>query len=527
MKVVFAAQGSILNVFHAMDVELRKQGLVSSSAYWVADSEYYETQLSQFDILQHSDTRVLKEWDYTELKNATLPDNWAELEQKYESLDCIWNAVVADRRLMFGRLCKTRQSYGARFTHEQLKVIVFRALGAIDAMLTEFQPDRIVTFVPATFGDILFAHAAKVHGVEYRILRSTKVGNYVAFSDQLGSSSTWFEHVFQENLKNLRKQKFYEQAEAFLKHGSASPVDYEGSIAAKRNSVFSLLKRYVVGAVGVAVQQLRRIQLRVTSDNHLPPTLTTYLYGNLFREYREMQVRRLMKTRQCTIERVREEPYVFYPMHCEPEVALSVYGREHQNQIETIRRIAQSIPLSWKLVVKEHPRSISGRSVGYYKKLLDIPNLVFADPETKPFYWNQLAKAVITVSGFAGFEAAMVGTPVIVLGDASFSVLPSQMVRTVKDMGMLADEIKDLRNNYKQSEPHLLSYIMANMQVGVDVNLYSDLLVKSGRITMRADSVSSQIERLAGWLADDFNGKHGYIIPSSSIDNVGDLVGNE
>ena len=74
MKVVFAAQGSILSVFHAMDMELRNQGVISDSAYWVADSEYYQTQLSELEILRNTDTCVLKEWDYTELENAKLPD---------------------------------------------------------------------------------------------------------------------------------------------------------------------------------------------------------------------------------------------------------------------------------------------------------------------------------------------------------------------------------------------------------------------------------------------------------------------
>ena len=215
-----------------------------------------------------------------------------------------------------------------------------------------------------------------------------------------------------------------------------------------------------------------------------------------------------MSKRQISLDEIGELPYVFYPMHSEPEVALSVYGREHPNQIETIRRIAQSIPLSWKLVVKEHPRSISFRTQSYYEKLVDIPNLVFADPDTRPFFWNKKSRAVVTVSGFAGFEAAMTGIPVVVLGDASFSLLPKTMLRTGKNMGDFAIELKSLLRDHVRSESHLLAYIMANMQVGVDVNLYSDLLAKSGRVTMDADNIETQISRLSDWMQGDLNDNH-------------------
>jgi hypothetical protein len=148
---------------------------------------------------------------------------------------------------------------------------------------------------------------------------------------------------------------------------------------------------------------------------------------------------------------------------------------------------------------------------------LAIPNLVFADPDTRPFYWNQKSRAVVTVSGFAGFEAAMTGVPVIVLGDASFSLLPSTMLCTVKNMEDFAVELKSLLRNHSRSESHLIAFIMANMQVGVDVNLYSDLLAKAGRITMDADDIATQISRLSGWISDDVNGSHSFMNMSHVI----------
>ena len=510
MKVFFAAQGSILSIFHSMDEQLRRRGVIEKSAYWVADSEYYHSKLGKLALLTDSSTKIFKEWEYTDSTRLRLPDNWQALEKKYESVGPLWDAIVADRRLMHGLLCKTKQQYRGHFTHEELKAIIYSALHDIDEFVLDLRPDRVVTFVPATFGDNLLYFAALANGIEYRVLRSTKVENYVAFSDQLGASSTWMEALYIDNLVDQESKEHYQKACEFLANGADAPIDYEGSLATKRNTVFSLIKRYIAGAAGAAVITFRRIAKGIASDNHLPPALGTYFHGNLLREIREKRIRNIMRNRQFSIDDIGGLNYVFYPMHCEPEVALSVYGREHQNQIETIRRVAQNIPLSWKLVVKEHPRSISYRSKKYCEKLLDIPNLVFADPDTKPFYWNQKSRAVVTVSGFAGFEAAMVGVPVIVLGDASFSLLPSTMLRTVKSMEVFAAEMKSLLQNYSRSERHLIAYIMANMQVGVDVNLYSDLLAKTGRISMNADDVATQISRLTDWMMSDLHCKHPY-----------------
>ena len=58
----------------------------------------------------------------------------------------------------------------------------------------------------------------------------------------------------------------------------------------------------------------------------------------------------------------KEQKYILMPLNTEPEVALMSYGRPFTNQIETARKIAQNIPVSWNLVVKEHPAAVGYRA---------------------------------------------------------------------------------------------------------------------------------------------------------------------
>lgn len=134
--------------------------------------------------------------------------------------------------------------------------------------------------------------------------------------------------------------------------------------------------------------------------------------------------------------------------------------------------------------------------------MLEIPNVWFADPETRPFYWIEGAQAVATVSGFAGFEALMMGRPVIVLGDVAFSVLPGNMLRTVGAMSEVSSELADLLKEFRRDESALCAFVAACMQEGVAVNLYSDLLAKPGRNRTAESAVEIQYDNLANHLAD-------------------------
>jgi len=503
MKVIFGAHGSILQVFCALDLRLRGMGFATSSAYWISDSQYYFANYKRFAILSEPSVEQLYEWDFTS------PDGENNLDQRRrDALDAqygafdLWKAILADRRLIYGRLSKVRQSYAGHYSHEALCTILYSTLDALDRLVDRITPDAIVTFVPASYGDYLLALIAKVRSIRYLQLRSTKVKNFVTFTDGLGALSGHIAVRYGANLKLRTGYPYEEAATAFIKQASQKPVDYEGTIVRTRPPLSKMLANTTIRLAGAIRNQFWPLNHTVACDNHVPPPLGTYFHGVFLQAWYQHTAMQVMRSRMLTLEKSREAPYLFYPLHSEPEIALSIYGRDHQNQIETIRRLAQSIPLRWRLVVKEHPRSVGYRTSGYYRRLLEIPNVWFADPETRPFYWIEGAQAVATVSGFAGFEALMMGRPVIVLGDVAFSVLPRNMLRTVGAMSEVSSELADLLKEFRRDESALCAFVAACMQEGVAVNLYSDLLAKPGRNRTAESTVETQYDNLANHLAN-------------------------
>jgi len=501
IKILFGAHGSILQVFCELDRRLRLAGSVSGSAYWISDSQYYFANRTRFSVLSEPLVEQLYEWDFTKPHGEGIagPERRDELDKRYGAYD-LRKAILADRRLIYGRLSKIRQSYAGHFGHEALCNIMYATLDAMDRLVDRMVPDAIVTFVPATYGDYLLALVAGARNIRYLQLRSTKVKNFVIFADSLGAVSTAIDSRYRNNLLAVSGYPHEKAAGDFIAQAAHKPMDYEGTIA---RTGPTLTRRLTAGAAklaGALRNHFRPLNAIVTNDNHVPPPIGTWLYAILLQPWYRRVAMSLMSERMLTLTNAKDTPFLFYPLHSEPEIALSIYGRDHQNQIETIRRLAQSLPLRWRLVVKEHPRSVSYRSAGYYRRLLEIPNLWFAAPETRPFYWIEQSQAVATVSGFVGFEALMIGKPVLVLGDVAYSKLPHDMLRQIGPLSEVSSQLEDLLKTFFRDESALRAFVAACMGEGVAINLYSDLLAKPGRNRTAETDIEIQYADLTGML---------------------------
>jgi hypothetical protein len=189
-----------------------------------------------------------------------------------------------------------------------------------------------------------------------------------------------------------------------------------------------------------------------------------------------MLTKGFMKKHFIKAEDLAHIDYAFFGLHVEPEVTLLVYSKPHMNQIETIRVISRSLPVGMKLLVKEHPLAKGKRPLSYYKKILDIPNVLILDWNVDSRIVIEKCKIVTSIAGTIGFEGAMLKKPVITLGACPFNCLPGNMVRNVKAPDELGNEIKDLLDHYRYDETALTCYIASVMQTSVPVDYYSRLL---------------------------------------------------
>jgi hypothetical protein len=121
------------------------------------------------------------------------------------------------------------------------------------------------------------------------------------------------------------------------------------------------------------------------------------------------------------------EKFILFTLHQEPERVLLIGAPFYTNQIEIIRQIAKSLPIGFKLYVKEHfsQELREWREISYYKEILEIPNVRLYHPTSNIEELIKKSSLVISISGTSGLEAAFFQKPSIVMADLGYTILPS------------------------------------------------------------------------------------------------------
>ena len=493
MKVLGVTQGAGINVFVMLAEMLGKRFDAFEASAYVSDSLAYKSIPGRETLFHQVPMELLFEWEITSAGLRRDPD-WHFLKQHEPSLGdpVLWNVLLADRRLFFGRACKFRQDYSPRFNYRQMGGILTEAVEKTLAFVEKVKPDVIIGFGMATFGDYLFHRIAKSRGIPYLLLKSTKIGNYVSLNDDAISLSSHISE-FMNNPDGLADVALAE-ADVHIRRIRERGVKYEGAL--KSPSRLKIGKGVAALATGALRQVRTAADSTIRNDNHVDSALThawhTYFRQPLSAAY----IRRRLRNNLIGLaEAENSPPFVFYPLHFEPEVSIQVFGRPFQNQIELVRNLALSLPAGMVVVVKEHPRSVGFRPLGYYQKLLDIPNVKLADPLLQTHALIRHATFVAVISGSTGLEAAICGKPVLSFGIPTYNSLSQTMIRHVTDLHTLGVTIRDLLANHKVCEDALRRYVASHIEGSVPVDLYSVLLGKAGRFSEGREEITKEQRR--------------------------------
>ena len=138
------------------------------------------------------------------------------------------------------------------------------------------------------------------------------------------------------------------------------------------------------------------------------------------------RIRRLARKRAARLLRYFEDPvpgerFLLFPLHFQPEATTLVAAPLYDNQLSLIEDMAKSLPIDTKLYVKEHPGSIGRRPLQYYARIRRLWNVRLIKPNTDSYALLRNAEAVATITGTMGWEALLLGLPVITFGDVFYN----------------------------------------------------------------------------------------------------------
>jgi len=126
----------------------------------------------------------------------------------------------------------------------------------------------------------------------------------------------------------------------------------------------------------------------------------------------------------------------------------------YTDQIAVITNIAKSLPIGYKLLVKEHPvmETQGWRPISFYKQIMDLPNVQLIHPSVSSEEIIKKSSLVITIRGTTSLEATFFGKPSIVLKpDIGYNTIPS--ITILENIERLPDAINNtLNKNVDPSE---------------------------------------------------------------------------
>ncbi|MGB3405954.1 MAG: hypothetical protein WBA67_00525 [Jannaschia sp.] len=118
-------------------------------------------------------------------------------------------------------------------------------------------------------------------------------------------------------------------------------------------------------------------------------------------------------------------PFIYFPMHLQPEMTTDTWGNEYGDQLRALEALSAAAPEGMLIYAKENPVQTSFmREESFYRRLRCLGNVRYVSYQVPSFDLIRKSACVATITGTAGWEAALLMKGVIHFGVTWYSSLP-------------------------------------------------------------------------------------------------------
>ena len=375
-------------------------------------------------------------FDHT-TKRQTKPDHnyLSAFEKKYDLN--LWELATNERIFhRFNRFYK--------FSTEEILLILEQECRLFEKILDNVKPNFFITKETNQHKDEILYRMCKKIGVKVLMLSQPNVG----YKCVISSEPRKFDSTKKlDDIKNNGRS--FEEMQNWLHSfsGYEQLKTLSNKFATSRYAKFKAAMNFL------------------TSDNSNAKTHYTY-YGRtkprvIIHEVKSSlnkRSRQQFMNKNFLTELNYDEKFVYFPLAVDEERSLLIGAPYYTNQLENIRHIVKSLPIDYKLYVKETPSQVTRhwRPISEYKDMMAVPNVRLLHPSVLPREIYKKTSLVITIAGSASLEAAFYKKPSIVFAEHAYSMLPS--VHTIKSFDELPKAIR-MSLNKKVNEADLDRYI--------------------------------------------------------------------
>ncbi len=126
-----------------------------------------------------------------------------------------------------------------------------------------------------------------------------------------------------------------------------------------------------------------------------------------------------------TVTAPPDTPFAFFGLHMQPESSIDVWAPFFSNQFWVIELLSRSLPPSHDLLVKIHKSDAAKYSREQLQQLSALPGVRLVPPFADTQQFIRAADLIVAIQGTIGLEGALLGKPVVMLGDSPAVAFPS------------------------------------------------------------------------------------------------------
>lgn len=340
-----------------------------------------------------------------------------------------------------------RMDPGGAFSHGERVALYHEYLGYWQAVLDRFRPDAVVMPVaPHLMYDYVLYALCRRRGIQTLMFIETIWADLMLPVHRFEEGAVGLLDAYRRALAaGCPPASLSPQREAYWSRATAG--DYAQSIPFFMKSLLETLPRHH-GVLGALHARLRRLTRPDRIGYYLQTLWRMLFISQATRNYQKrrgrhvteaprrglsflwMRARSKRRQRRLYAEYERlaapvdlDVPYVFVALNFGPERTVSPEGGQFVHQHLIIELLDAVLPPSWRIYVKEHPSQFvpgtwgdQGRAPGFYRRLKALTRVDLVSISRTSFELIDRSRAVVTISGSAGWEAVVRGKPALLFG---------------------------------------------------------------------------------------------------------------
>ena len=340
-------------------------------------------------------------------------------------------------------------------------------------IVDEYKPDVILDTDNAELQRTVLIEVAFKRGIPYATIEYGKYGFYKYPSFQNSYSiDPYFRELYEEAAKLSAEELSEEYAyiRDFREKSSIMNNEFAGTVTSQyeRTPLIKSMK-IMLGKWNYFWDQDHTAKNAARKKRSGMLYATTPEYLKYYLDVERIK-RKLLVPNKYFENPVEGEKYVYMPLHLIPESSVFVKASFYVDELNLMEQVSKSLPAGWKLYVKEHQAMLGERDLSFYKRAAELANVrvvqlnYYKDP--KP--WITKAVGVVTITGTAAYEAALMGKKSIVFGDVPFSLIDGiTRIRSFEDLPEAIRAFGEVDNIHSAA-----SYIHAVKEAGNEVKIF-------------------------------------------------------